>query len=265
MKEHIEMKRENVTPERAQRYLNVNKGNRKLREGHAEALARDMSEGKWTECAAPIVFYENGDIADGQHRLWAIVESDTTQTFMVVRNFPRDAGLNIDTGLPRTLVDNARISGADPDLSNELISVSRAVEHGQRMKDKSSSAEKLRLVSKHRDACKWTITHGPRGRGIRNQCTMAAVARAWYAEADKEKLARFCKVLSDGQSDGEHESAAVALRNYLMTKKNAHLNQLFRETFLKAQNAIKYFMRGKRLLIIKTTTDEAYPLPRGKR
>jgi hypothetical protein len=255
----VDVKQETITPEKAEKYLNRNTSNRKLRDGVVEKYAHDMKHGRWTECAAPIWFYENGDVADGQHRLWAIIESKTPQKFLVGRNMPREAGLNIDTGLTRTIVDNARISGSDPDLTNEMVAVARAVEEGCRQGKGYSNAKRLEIVEKHREAVSWACSHGPRGRTIRNQCVLAAVARAWYHEPDKEKLERFCKVLTTGQSDGMHESAAVTLRNYLLLKKNAHLNQLFTETFHKVQNAIRYFMQGKQLLVIKTVSDEAYP------
>jgi hypothetical protein len=79
--------------------------------------AADMSAGNWTECPSPILFFADGEVADGQHRLFAVVESQTTQQFLVTRNFPRDAALNIDNGRPRTLIDNARIAEIDADVS----------------------------------------------------------------------------------------------------------------------------------------------------
>jgi len=99
---------ETITPTKAHTWLNRNTSNRKLRDGWVEKYASDMRAGKWTECIVPIVFYENGDIADGQHRLWAIIESDTPQRFFVLHGLTREAGLNIDTGGGRNLVDNAR-------------------------------------------------------------------------------------------------------------------------------------------------------------
>lgn len=260
----MELKQETITPKKAEQYLVRNTSNRKLREGVAEKYAADMKRGKWTECPVPIVFYENGDVADGQHRLWAIIESDTPQKFYVGRGLSREAGLNLDTGLTRTLVDNARISGLDGGLTNELIACARAVEEGDRQSRGYSNAKRLELVEKHREAATWACAHGPRGRTIRNQCVLSAMARAWYHEPDKQKLERFAKVLTTGLADGEVESSAIALRNYLLSRKNAHLNQLFRETFLKVQNAIHYFMRGKKLMIIKVVKDEMYPRPRGK-
>lgn len=256
---------ETITPAKAEKMLDRNTGNRKLRDGVVEKYAADMRDGHWTECIVPIAFYDNGDIADGQHRLWAILESGTTQRFFVLRDLRREAGLNIDTGLGRSLVDNARISGIDPDLTNEMVSVARALETGERQRTSMPNHQRLELVNKHREAIKWTITHGPRGQGLRNQCFMAAVARAWYHEEDKERLARFCKVLSDGFAASEDESAAVALRNYMLTKRNAHLNQVFRETFLKAQNCIRSFMRRRSITLVKIVKEEAYPLPVDKK
>jgi hypothetical protein len=257
---------ERISPSKAAAYLNANKANRKLREGVAEKYAEDMRNGKWTECPEPISFYDDGDLADGQHRLFAIVESETTQTFPVARGLPRSAGLNINTGLTRSLVDNARISGEDTELSNELISVARAIEEGTRSAGAMSNAQRLELVSKHREAASWAAKNGPRGKMLRNQLVLSAVARAWLHEDDADKLKRFCDVFSTGFADGDTESAAIAMRNYMLTKgSTASSNALWRDTFLKMQNAISYFMRGRKLTVIKGVADEAYPIKKGKR
>src|SRR4051812_21570608 len=158
---------EHVTPSKAQTWLNKNENNRNMREGVAEKYAADMREDRWTECSAPIIFYENGDLADGQHRLWAVVESGKGQDFLVMRDFPKDAAINIDTGAGRTLIDNAKISGMDDDLSHKLISVTRAVEQGTgTSKGAVSYAQRLKWVDLHREAAKWAIANGPQGRYV---------------------------------------------------------------------------------------------------
>src|ERR1035437_8554667 len=116
-----------ITPIKAEKLLEANKSNRSLRTGVAEKYAFDMKNGAWTTCTAPVVIYDDGEVADGQHRLWALVESGTGQWFMILRGLDRKSGLNIDTGLGRNLVDNARISGVDPDLSISLISTCRGI------------------------------------------------------------------------------------------------------------------------------------------
>ena len=245
---------------KAQMWLDRNTSNRKLRDGWVEKYASDMLAGKWTECIVPIVFYENGDIADGQHRLWAIIESGTTQRFFVLHGLSREAGLNIDTGGSRTLVDNARISGLNADITNEMTAAARALESGTRTSSSMSNSSLLTLVEKHREALKWVCAHGPRGKGLRNQCVLAAVARAWYHTDDKEKLARFCQVVSTGMMQDGGESAAVALRNLFLMNRNVHLNQLFREHFLLAQAAVKAFMHSRPITRLRTPAEEPYPL-----
>lgn len=254
---------EKITPALAAQYLNANLSNRKLRPGVVEKYASDMASGRWTDCAMPIVFYDDGDVADGQHRLWGIVESGTTQTFHVRRNFPRQAGLNIDTGFGRTLVDNATISGSDQGVSHTLLAVSRAVALGARSQGTLSNSQKLDILAEHREASAWAATNGPKSKGIRNAMVLGALARAWYHERDTDKLRRYCDVLDNGFADGSAESAAVAMRNYLLAKGSAASGPaMWRDSFLKVQNSISYFMRGKSLTVIKGISDEVYPLRR---
>lgn len=252
---------ETISPEQAQVYINANKSNRKLREGAVEAMATDMREGRWTHCTAPIVFYVDGDLADGQHRLWAIIESGCPQIFTVIRSLPRDSGLNIDTGTARTLADNAKISGLDDGLSNQLIAVTRSIHFGDRQQGQFTNAQRLEWIDAHREAAEWVLRHAPSGRGIRSQPVLAAMARAWYHEEDKDRLHRFAEVLRTGHAYSEDESAAVSLRNYLLNQGSLP-SSLWRDTFLKVQNAVSYFMRHKKLMVIKRVADECYPLPK---
>lgn len=260
----MEIREEKISPDRAEQFINHNKANRKLRDGIVEKYAHDMKHGKWTECTVPIAFYEGGDIADGQHRLWAIIESKTTQKFFIVRNLPREAGLNIDTGLGRTLVDNARISGVDTELSNELISVCRAIHEGVRSGKAMSNAQRLALVERYRAPAMWAIHNGPRGKFMRNSAVLAAVARALLHNVDEAALIRFSLVVSKGFSEGQHESAGVSLRNYLLAGGPVQSPPAWRDLFLKVQNAIQYFVRRRSLTVIRSVKEETYPIKKGK-
>lgn len=263
----LEIHIEKVTPAKAEKWLNVNKSNRKMRDGVAEKYADDMRCGRWTQCPEPIAFYEDGDLADGQHRLWAIVDSGASIEFPVARGLTREDGLNINSGLGRTLVDNAKISGADKDLSNELLSVARAIAQGKPNAGTKplSNAQRLEMVTEHREAAQWAVSNGPRGRGLRNAMILGAVARAWYWEADKDRLKRFCDVFTSGFADGEEESAAIALRNYYLTKPAISSHALWVDTFVKSQNAVFYFMKGRKLTVIKGLEEEQYPLKRKRK
>jgi hypothetical protein len=257
----METTQEKITPAKAEKMLNSNKCNRRLRDGVVEKYTEDMKNGRWTQCPVPISFMDDGTVADGQHRLWAIVESGVPQVFNVTRGLTKEDMLNIDTGLPRNLVDNSRIAGMDPSLSYALIGTARAVEHGVRGSISLSNSTKVMFVVKHREASEFALKYGPRSKFLRNAVMLAAIARAWYKEADKTKLQRFGYVVQTGFSDGIHETAAIAIRNYLLVKGSSASNAaLWTDTFYKIQNAIFYFMRGKSLMIIKSLGEEAYPL-----
>jgi hypothetical protein len=256
-----DMRREKITPTKAQQWLDANKTNRSLREGIVEQYAADMRAGNWTKCPVPISFYKDGDLADGQHRLYAIIESGTTQEFYVLRDLERKDGLNIDTGLSRSVVDNGRISGLDPHLSNSLVSAARGVAEGNASNSRMSNAAKLAQVNEHREACEWAVTALPRTKGIANSVVYAAIARAWYYEDDKERLEKFCRVLGTGFSDGDADSAAVSMRNYLISNIGVSASTvMWRDTFLKVQHAVKQFMKRQRLTVIRSIKDEVYPL-----
>lgn len=259
----MDVRIETVTPAVAQAWLNANKTNRKLRDGIVEQYAADMKAGNWTRCTAPIAFYEDGDLADGQHRLWAVVESDTSQQFTILRGLDRASGLNIDTGLARSIVDNGRISGLDQGLSYELVATARATALGVSSTGRLSNAAKLQVVADHREAAQWAVSNGPRGKHIRNAIVLGAIARAWYWETDKDKLRRFGDVMTDGFSQGDHESAAVCIRNYMLAKAGiAASSAMWVDTFYKVQAAISKFMAGNKLTVIRSVSEEAYPLKR---
>lgn len=259
------MKRELISPKKAQEYLDHNRGNRKLRDGVVEKYQRDMETNNWTECPVPITFYENGDIADGQHRLWAIVMSKIPCAFFVCRGLKKAAGLNIDTNIPRTIVDNARISGTDPNLSNELVSLAQFYRVGTRNRVVVSNALRLEIVDKYREPCMWAISNGPKGRGYRNAPILAAIARAYAYGETEERLREFAKVLTSGFAQSTEDSAAVALRNYIIGREYKAFGIDGREFFLKVQNVIKHFTARRPLNVVKIIKEEVYPLKKERR
>jgi hypothetical protein len=256
---------ENITPKLAERMLNANTNNRPLKQGHCERLATDMRDGAWTHCLAPIAFYDDNSLADGQHRLWAIIESGTTQRFRVVRDLPKDAGINIDTGVARTVVDVAHIQGLDTTMSIAVAAICRGIEDGQPNQGKRgrTMSQTLAIVAKHGHAAHWVASHGPNGRGVRNSAVMAAIGRAYYVESDKDRLAKFSKVLTTGLIESMDDSSAVAMRNYLLQRVQQGLaashSKQWRDIFLKTQSTIHAFMRRKPLKRIVVQSDETYP------
>lgn len=259
-----------ITPERAARYLENNGVNRPLGIGTVAQYQGDMERKVWTPCPVAIVFYEDGQLGNGQHRLWAILQSGIPQHCLVIRGWPRSAAMNIDTGKARTLRDAAHIMG-DTSITTELIAVCRFIAEGDRGKEGRSNAQRMDYIDAHREAAEWAIAHGPRGKHLRNAIVLTAIARAFMHEADRQRLAEFGAVLSTGFGAGEQDSAAVCLRNHLLGTVRlreyrsavVNNNSAYREAFIRTQNAIRYFMRRQPLIQLKHVAKEAYPLPGG--
>lgn len=102
---------EEITPERAQELLDRNKRNRHIRGSIVEQYARDMTNGNWYNVGDTIKISVDGDLLDGQHRLRAIILSETTQKMMVVSGLEPETQNVMDSGARRTLADALNFSG----------------------------------------------------------------------------------------------------------------------------------------------------------
>lgn len=95
------------------RMLEYNTLNRPLNEQHVKRIAAQIIAGKWRFNGDTIKKSTNGDILDGQHRLWAIVESKMSVKTIIVSGIERDAFATIDTlRKPRSGGDVLALSGA---------------------------------------------------------------------------------------------------------------------------------------------------------
>jgi hypothetical protein len=99
------MKKVNVTPAMAQSWLETQVPNRSLSVATVGQYARAMFDGVWlANEAVPIRFDEEGRLADGQHRLEAVIKYGQPVDFFVVTN-DADVLDAIHNTKPRTLAD----------------------------------------------------------------------------------------------------------------------------------------------------------------
>lgn len=96
---------ETITPDTACVYLERNNGNRHVRQDHVARLARDMVTGNWRLNGEPISFDREGNLINGQHRLWACVMSKVSFETVVVRGVDSQAYTTIDIGRPKSMGD----------------------------------------------------------------------------------------------------------------------------------------------------------------
>lgn len=86
-----------ITPEKAIDLLEHNTHNRPLSNVHVQRIARQIIDNKWKFNGDTIKVAKNGDVLDGQHRLWAVIESKKSIETIIVYGIERDAFATIDT------------------------------------------------------------------------------------------------------------------------------------------------------------------------
>lgn len=101
-----------ITPADAVELLeNHNNHNRNLRTERAMQYAKDMREGRWLLSSTPIDIAPDGTLLNGQHRLWAVIESGLPQQFYFATNVDPRVQDVTDIGIPRSAADILAIGG----------------------------------------------------------------------------------------------------------------------------------------------------------
>jgi hypothetical protein len=123
---------ETITPDRANEILaRHNYNNRKIRQKTFQKYTRIMEEGGWVLTPEPIVISKTGRLLNGQHRLKAVVRSNTPVDFMVIDNVDDKVFSALDRGAVRSTADALVL---DKKLVETAGVISKAV-HGIHMHD----------------------------------------------------------------------------------------------------------------------------------
>lgn len=96
---------ETITPDDAVVMLEANTMNRSLRQARVNRYAADMRAGAWQVSNDAVTVGRDGSLLNGQHRLWAVVESGVTVDMLVLRGVSPAARAVMDTGAARTAGD----------------------------------------------------------------------------------------------------------------------------------------------------------------
>lgn len=107
----IEQRVITVTPAHAEKWLEMNTGNRRIRPSHVRHLAKQMEMGRWMLSPEPIVFTPNR-LLDGQHRLSAVLMSGCTIEASVALVQNEDVFRVLDQGANRNISDLSGIPSA---------------------------------------------------------------------------------------------------------------------------------------------------------
>lgn len=248
---------EKVTPAIARNWLTKNTNNRTLQERVIALYARDMINNNWHFKPVAVCFDEAGVLGNGQHTLHAIVRSDKEQMLLVARNVPRKAIAFMDMGRKRTITDIAHFVGED--FSNRKASVARVLQWGPRHAQVKSFDELFSAYQRHAEVIDFVCDSVKRISGV-NVVVLAICAKAAYT-CDRVKILRFLEVLRTGLVDGDHESVAIRLRDFLRSLRSSVTGDTREEVYNKTMSALGHFLDGKPVTRIFGTTTDLFPTP----
>lgn len=214
-----------VTPTMAADWLKKNVGtNRHLNKAHVDKLATEIREGRWQVLPHGIVFDTNKRLIDGQHRLHAIIASNTPVSMMVIHDAAPEALEALDTGSPRGIHDLATVTGrVDSGSSARYAARARAVQAvltgSEAMSSSFTLAKFDAVLATYRPSLDWSMkeyasaqTGNVVGRRVRSSLVMGALVVAHHKAPEPTEA--FATRLDTGIGL-TGEDPAYALRRYL--------------------------------------------------
>lgn len=100
-----------LTPKMANKLLASNTHNRKVVQAKVNLWAEAMKRGEWRMNGEAIKIAADGTILDGQHRLYAVVQSGVTIPILIITGLPKQSQETMDTGKSRSLSDVFTLRG----------------------------------------------------------------------------------------------------------------------------------------------------------
>jgi len=249
---------ENIGPDEAMSYLEKNKCNRPITQSVVDRMADDMRGGNWHQTHQGIAFDENGDLVDGQQRLWAIVESKQTVRLMVTRGVLRKGNAGIDSGKARTINDHLFFEGTKTTTLQTAIAALLVPDPLGRWPSKSRIME---CFYKHEAPIRAITGMFPKFKArITIKAVLTPLVRAWYT-VDIAKLRRFSEVLFSGEISGDDEKVILKLRDHLLQRDHVNGRDMVMDIYLKTERHLVAYLNGEHLSRATPASTEQFALP----
>lgn len=248
-----------VTPQLAEKLLEHNTNNRKLRRTKVDKISRDLRNGLWRETHQAIAFDTDEVLTNGQHRLQAIVKTGISAKVWICFNEPISSRGVIDDVVPRDASDMAQMV-YEISASRQMFAVLKAMIAGHACDINWTKLELIETWPEHREAILFAMEHIRDSKGVSISTVRAVIARAFYT-VDLAKLKQFSYMLSTGITPNEKYAALITpLRNLLQNKPGSRLPER-KEKYGKVQRVLWAFLHDESISRVYRTQNEYFPLP----
>jgi len=187
-------------------------------------------------------------LADGQHRLLAIVKSRKNVKMMVTSGLKKDTSIDIDAGRPRSMLDGIKIGGLSDWIDSRHIAMINLIANPKRL----SATEVIKWLNKIEESARFSTSHlCTNKRNLTNSSIHAAIALAHFYGEDPDQLAHFCEVFLSGFPDNNKDIIIIKLRDDFFNHPNGGGSGK-RDRYYKAMRAIQIYVNNenvKRLIL----------------
>lgn len=254
---------ETITPQMAESWLEKNKGNRPVRDHHVRSLAKEMSEGRWQLNGEAIVFDYNGNLLDGQHRLWAAFDHGQSFDSVVVRGVCPDAFKTMDSGMKRSAGDVLTKEGMTyGTLTAAALRLVHFYETGRRdhlAVARMSNAETSAMAKRYPRIVEAVEVVGPDATLKRICSPTAAAALMYFAlEADAVRAKTFMEAMSSGENL-KRGDPRLTCRNYFINSKARGASIHHRIQFALLIKSWNAFVEARDVNALKFVDSEDFP------
>lgn len=279
----IKAKLMTITPSRAAEWLEKGEANRRLKQRHIDRLVGIIVRDEWDpNNGETIKISRAGGVVDGQHRLWAIVESNKSVKALVAFNVPVKSFDTIDSGVGRSGLDTLVVDGIRTGTTRKYASILSAtakmlyalelagsmpklLNNGGRFPARVENKNILELVNRRPELYESATFVGslPHVRGI-HKSTMTFL-HVVFNKKHSEKAARFMERLYSGEELSKG-SPILALRNKLIALQG-HRGAINGHPFLKFVIAITIkawnaYRKNRSAKVLSWGETEKAPAPR---
>lgn len=248
-----------ITPGMAKAFLECNSDNRPLSMVTVDKYAAAMRRGEWLLNGEPIIFFTDGKLGNGQHRLSAIIKATMSIDMLVVRGVASSAFITMDAGKVRGASDVLSISNEKNTI--KLAAGARSyLAYGMKSRAafEITSSQILKAVEDHSDLRYWANQYSKK-KGLR---AIPASIIGYLAVASEkhgiEMLEDFVEKVGSGigMEDGD---PALLLRErfiYASNKRMAIARTHASALIIKAINA---HIKGKKIGLLRYSDHEVFP------
>ncbi len=215
-----------ITPKQARALRERNVSNNRSLKRKKETYARDMKYGKWMEgTGETIKFNENGELCDGQNRLYAIELAGVPVVVDIKTMVPNNAFAVIDSGVPRDDGDALKILQVPN--SARTAAMSRIVQVLKNGSNNIGTHAGMNVNPSRQEVVEFVLEHNDKLQELGNRFANMAKRLevkgmgpsgwfvCWWLTycKDKERAEEFINIVENGEGAGGQLLATIMEKN----------------------------------------------------